>query len=44
MNDTLFYFGFKKQVETISGKFFDVSAGLSKEVELQGVETAKSKS
>ena len=34
MNHTLFHFGFKKQVETKSGKLFDVSAGLSKTVEL----------
>lgn len=34
MNHTLFHFGFKKQVETKSGKLFDVSAGLSKTVVL----------
>ena len=34
MNHTLFHFGFKKQVETKSGKLFEVSVGLSKAVEL----------
>ena len=34
MNHTLFHFGFNKQVETKSGKLFEVSAGLSKAVEL----------
>ena len=34
MNHTLFHFGFNKQVETKSGKLFEVSAGLSKTVEL----------
>lgn len=32
MNHTLFHFGFKKEVETKSGRIFDVSAGLSKSV------------
>ena len=34
MNYTLFHFGFKKQVETKSGRLFDVSAGLAKTVQL----------
>ena len=34
MNQTLFHFGFKKQVETKSGRLFDVSPGLSKTVQL----------
>ena len=33
MNHTLFHFGFKKEVETKSGRLFDVSAGLSKSVQ-----------
>ena len=34
MNHTLFHFGFKKQVETKSGKLFQVFSGLSRAVEL----------
>lgn len=34
MNHTLLHFGFKKQVETKSGKLFDLSVGLSKAVKL----------
>lgn len=34
MNHTLFRFGFTKEVETKSGRLFDVSAGLSKTIQL----------